>query len=89
MRESPLSMRVRARDSLLVRCSKNKFSNFGHNSLLLGASLKKSLLFSLFFALEYDGGQLRCLNWAIARNNFRRGLSRFPPLQRMGNAAQA
>jgi hypothetical protein len=50
MRASPLSMRVRARVSLLVRCSENKFSNFGHNSLLLTASLKKSLLFSLFLA---------------------------------------
>jgi hypothetical protein len=50
MRASPLSMRVRARNSLLLPCSESKFSNFGHNSLVLRASLKKSLLFSLFLA---------------------------------------
>jgi hypothetical protein len=52
MRESPLFMRLREKDSLLIRCSESKFSNFGHNSLLLGASSKTSLLFSLFFGLQ-------------------------------------
>ena len=49
MRASPLFMRVREINSLLIPCSNAKFADFGQNSLLLGASLKKSLLISLFF----------------------------------------
>jgi hypothetical protein len=47
MRASPLSMRVHARDSLLIPCSKATFADFGQNPMLLGAKSKNSLLFSL------------------------------------------
>jgi hypothetical protein len=65
MRASPLPMRVHARDSLLVPCSENKFSIFGQNSLVLGASPKNSLLFSLLLDNLADrkggDGPLLCL----------------------------